>query len=799
MLQNDLKIALRNLRNNGSYTLIHVTGLSLGITSVIMIFLFLQHHSSSDRHHVYFERIFRVVVNLHLDEGIEYGAESSLAMANVLAEDFASVEKTAFIRKLPGATLSALKNGRTERFIEKENVVFANQSFMEMFAFDWISPNAASSMTEPYTVVVTEGAAEKYFGTANAVGKVLRLSNVHDLRVTGVVKKQMNPTDFGFDFYISLPTLLKTEPSYEVDNFGWLSGRNQTFVMLADREDAVRTENLLKENGKKYYGENARYYEHLLQPLKDVHFDERYGGKIRREILWVLAFTGAFLLFIACVNFVNLATAQAARRAKEIGVRKVLGGTRQQLFIQFISETAVLAVLSFLISLLMTAMLLPGMNDLVSIDIFRFSMLFQIQIWVFWLTLIPVVILAAGFYPAVIISGFNPVVALKGRLISQHTGGIGIRRILIVTQLVMAQVLVIGTLVLLLQLNFFKNADLGFDQNAVLTIPLPKIDPGVTLTKALKNELLRYPDVSSVTYQYEAPTSTMGYGGSVRFDNRTEWEKFVIRDRFGDEDYLQTYKMSLLAGRNITGRDSVTEFVVNEELVKKLGIVNPVKILGKQLEDGNSGLKGEIVGVVKSFHLKSLQTGIEPCVIFARPALYKEVAVKLQAKDVAASLKAIRKAWMKTYPDEVFSYQLLDEQIARFYEKEQQLTDLIRTFTLVAIFICVLGLYGMISFMVTQKTKEIGVRKILGAGMKSILMLFGKEFLLLVLVACAISVPLSWFMMKTWLEGFAYRIDLEWWIPAMGGLTIFIITLLTVGQKVIKAAYANPVKALRSE
>jgi putative ABC transport system permease protein len=311
--------------------------------------------------------------------------------------------------------------------------------------------------------------------------------------------------------------------------------------------------------------------------------------------------------------------------------------------------------------------------------------------------------------------------------------------------------------------------------------------------------MLQYPDIKSVSYQYEAPTSSMGFGGSVRFDNRVEWEKFVIRDRFGDENYLKTYRMPLLAGRSMVKRDSVVEFVINEELMKRLGIRQPELILGKQLEDGASGFKGEIVGVVKSFHLKSLQEAVEPCAIFANPKLYKEVAIKLDSRNLSQSIQHINEAWLKTYPDEVFSYEFVDEKIARFYEKEEQLTSLIRSFALVAILICCLGLYGMVSFMVTQKTKEIGVRKVLGASVSNIVSLFGKEFLILVTMAFFIAAPIAWYTMTKWLNHFAYRIDLAWWILASGGFIILLITLMTVGYKVITAALMNPVKSLASE
>jgi len=799
MLINYIKIALRNLRVNRTYTMLNMIGLSLGMSGVILIFLFLQNHLRTDRHQPNFDRLHRLVLNLHLDDGIEYNTDTSIPLAEALAMDYSQIEKVGFIKKIPIATISSVYNQETRRFTEKENVAFADQGFIEMFKFNLLEGSLAGVMKVPYAVVISEKLARKYFGKTDVTGRTLRLDNATDLRIAGVLKESQDPTDLKFDVYISLPTIKKIEPTYELDNFGWLSSRNQIFIRLTQEADVQSLENLIKANGIKYYADAARYYEHKLQPLSEVHFDERYGGKISRHILWILAVVGLFLLFIACINFVNLATAQALKRAKEIGVRKVLGSTRSQLFWQFMSETALITLFSAFVTLVLVALLLPLLNNWTHTQSFHVRMLFQFQIVFFWALTILFVILIAGFYPAVIISGFNPVAALKSRLGTKQIGGLNLRKVLIVVQLVIAQILIIGTLVLILQLRYFKNADLGFDQHAVVTVQLPNTNSEPEFHKSLQNDLMQFPDIKSVTYQHDAPTSDMGFGGQIKFDNRSEWEKFVIRERYGDENYLGTYKMRLLAGRNYVVRDSVTEFVVNVELMHKLGIKDPQKILGKMLNTGMGNLNGRIVGVVKSFHLKSMQASVEPCAIFAKPEQYKEIAVKLDTKDFGKSIKNIQKVWQQTYPEEVFSYQFVDEKITKFYEKEEQLTMLIRSFALIAILICCLGLYGMVSFMITQRTKEIGIRKVLGAGVESIVLLFGKEFFILVLAAFLIAAPVGWYFASDWLNNFAYHIQLGWWIPALGCLIVLVITLLTIGFKVIKAALMNPVKSLRAE
>jgi putative ABC transport system permease protein len=799
MLRNHLKVTGRNLRNNLSYTIINILGLGLGMAGAVLIFLFVQYHLRVDRHHPAFDRLYRVVLDLNLDEGKEYEPGSSFAMSRALASDYSQVEKVGFMRKIPNATFSANPGSKVRRFLEKDNVVFADQNFMEMFVADGFGKGGAVLMMQPYMVVISEWIAFKYFGTTDVVGQLLKLDNKTELRVAALVKTQTAPTDFDFDIYISLPTLQKMETDYEVGNFGWISSRNATFVQLVDGRDPKSVETQIGKNGRKYYGDIAKYYSHKLQPLVSMHFDEQYDGKIRKEILWLLSGVGLFLIVIACINFVNLATAQALKRANEIGVRKVLGSTRQQLFWRFMYETALLAMLSTIWSVFLVLILVPVVKDWSGVPYLPFTGLDYLRLSFFWIATFAAVVLLGGFYPAVVISGFNPVTALKSRVGPKQAGGVAIRRVLVGIQLMIAHILLIGTLVLILQMQLFRNADLGFDQRAIVILALPPNDSKQHSRESLRDLMMQYPEVTAVTYQYEPPTSAMGYGGSVRFDNRSEWEKFMIRDRFGDQHYLETYRMQLLAGRSISAKEAVTEFVVNEEFMRRVSIRNPQEVLGKQMEDGNTGLKGEIVGVVKSFHLKSLQSAIEPCAIFARPGLYKEIAIKLESTNLSESLRNLQKAWLKIYPDEVFDFRFLDDQVARFYRSEQQLTHLIQAFGLMAVFICCIGLFGMISFMVAQRAKEIGVRKVLGAGVQSIMFLLGREVILLTTGSFFVAVPVALFLVQEWLSHFAYRIALEWWILVSGGISILFVAILTVGLKVVRASLADPVKSLRAD
>ncbi len=797
MLKIYIRTALRNLKANLSYTLLNIAGLSAAIAGSLLIFLFVRYHVITDKHHPEAGRIYRVVLDLLLDEGVEHGTGSSLALSRVLKERFAGVESAGFIRRISQVTLGVTSSAGEKRFLEKENAVFADQGFMDMFASEWAGRNPGKTMDEPGQAVITEQLARKYFGTSDVIGNRLKLDNRTDLQIAGVLKDHELPSDFLSDLYISLPTLKRTDSTYEEGNFHWISGKNLTFIRLAEGVDPAGVQKQLGAAGKDFYGNVAKYYDHQLQPLSEAHFDERYDGKIKKSVLWVLGTVGVFLLVIAGINFINMATAMAAKRSKEVGVRKVLGSSGKQLFMQFMTETFMVTSVSVILALLAVVLLMPVMNSWTETEAFRMSFLMNGVFIFFLLALVFFLPLTTGFYPAVILAGFNPVKVLKGRGES-GSGGLTVRRTLVGVQLVIAHTLVIASVVLMLQLRFFMNSDPGFNSDGVAVISLPAETQGMKAMQAFRNELLQFPDLVSVAFQYEPPASGMGYGGSVRFDNRPDWEKFMIRDRFGDENFLKTYKIPLLAGRDLAGRDSATEFIVNEEFMKKAGVTRPEDMIGKQLEDGNSGLKGEIVGVARNFHIRSLQEAIEPCAVFSRPQLYREAAVRLNTRDITRSVSHLQLAWAKVYPQEVFSFRFMDQQMKLFYAKERQLTALIRVFAGLAVLICCLGLYGMVSFTVNRKTKEIGIRKVLGAGSGTIVLWLGKEFVILACVSFLIAAPAGWYLMRHWLDTFAYRIDLHWGILAVGGLFVLFITVLTVMFKVLKAAGMNPVKSINA-
>jgi putative ABC transport system permease protein len=798
MLRNYLRFALRNFRQRPGYPLLNGVGLTLGMAGTLVLFLFIHFHRQTDRHHALAGRIHRVVLDLHFDEGtVEPSAGTSLPMVEAFRRDYPSVEKVAFLKEIitPMVTVPAPNGGVARGFMEEGAVAFANEDYFGTFSYGWRLGNPATALDEPGTVVLTEQYARKYFGTLHAAGRTLALNGT-PLRVTGVVADPPPATDLKKEVFVSLASLRLIDPGLDPNDFSWISGRHQLFLVLAEGASAKVLAGQLPAFSKKYFGSAAPAFRFGLQPLADVHFNPRYGGPTSRTLLGTLALIGLFLAGIACINFINLSTVQAFLRAKEVGVRQVLGSSRAQVFGQFMTETAVVVLAAGVVAAGLAYLLRPLLNNwfgtAIGADIFGTA-----TFWGFWLALVVGVTGAAGGYPAWLLSGLRPALTLKAGRYTPGAKGATLRKVLVVAQFAIALVLIISTLVVTRQLRLFGRADMGFSRDAIVTVPLPA--PAVTGREALRGQLQALPGVERVTFQYRPPASDSYMGGSVRFDNRTDWEQFAIRDRYADAQYLQTYGLKLVAGRNFIERDSLPEVVVNETFVRKLGLRSPEAVLGKAIEDGTSNTKGVIVGVVRDFHQQSLHMAIEPCAIFYLPSRMSQVGIKLQAASLESTLRQVEAQWRRSFPDAVFAYQFLDEQIARFYEKEKLTGRLVNLFSGLCIFIACLGLFGLAAFTARQRTKEIGIRKVLGATAGSIVALLSKDFLKLVGIAFGLAVPVAAYVMSRWLEDFAYRVPLGWTVFALAGAAALGIALLTVSVQALRAALANPVKSLRSE
>ncbi|GAB3264088.1 ABC transporter permease [Larkinella harenae] len=801
MLQNYFKIAWRNITTHRSSTLLNLLGLSVGMAGGLLLFLFIQYHLSTDRHHAKFDRIFRVVTDLHLDDGaIEYYPEAPLPMARTLRTDYPQVEQAAFLIMNRDLIVSHRQPGKTVplRFQEHSGTGLAEPELFDILDYHWLRGNPKTALHEPNTVVITESWAKKYFGDADPMGQTLTLNHRTDARITGILADPPRTTDVDVHLFISMATLKTLDSQFNQTDWGQLNSNYRLFCTLKNPETVGDLEAAMPALSKKHFGEGAHYFHFHFQPLREVHFDVRRlatGAKaIRPSLLWSLGLVGVFLMLTACINFVNLATAQALRRSKEVGIRKTLGSSRTQLVRQFLLETALIVLAATVFALLLALLSLPLLNRWSGLPL---SLHLDGATIGFTILLMGVVVVLAGGYPAAVLSGFSPWAALKGALATRSSGRSVVRKSLVITQFVVCQALIIGSLVVATQVRYIQNADLGLNKENVVVVPLPK--PEKALRETFRNELLQYPDIKTVSASYRPPSAQMMNGGSFKFGGQAEWMAFPLRERIGDAGYVKTYGLQIIAGRDITESDTIREYLVNEALLRKMNIRDPQKAIGKTLQYHLSPVPLPIVGVVKDFHMRSLRDPIEPCFIASYAELYKRVGIRISGHNPEQTVQRIQQVWEKIYPDEVFEYEFLDEQLARFYESENLLFRLVNTFAGLAILICGLGLYGLVSLVVVQRTKEIGIRKVLGASVASIVALLSKDFLKLVVIALVIAAPIAGYAMSQWLDDFAYRIAMQWWMFGLAGGLAIVVALATVSFQSIKAALANPVRSLRSE
>jgi ABC-type antimicrobial peptide transport system permease subunit len=586
-------------------------------------------------------------------------------------------------------------------------------------------------------------------------------------------------------------------------NFGsWgnISDDNYCWVQLKPGESPEQfNRQLLAFTNKFIKPVNDNYYLGL-QALNEMHFDSHLGNfsghVFSHDLIFTLSAIGIFLLVIACVNFINLSTAQAVNRAKEVGVRKVLGGNRRQLILQFLSEAAIISCVALFIALIMAKFGKTYINHLMDIHLSG-STLFEGNMILLMVAALVAVIVLAGFYPAFLLSSFNPVRVLKSALPVQHSTGISLRRGLVVFQFVTAQVLIIATLVVVSQMNFFQKADLGYNKDAIVMAEFPGDSLGAASQGALRNELMKIPGIEKVSYGMGGLMFGGWYTDLRTPDNKGKEPNMVTSIKIADSSSFSVFHMQMIAGRPYYASDTPREFVVNESVVHRLGYKDPQQIIGRMINV--NGWLRPVVGVVKDFNTSSLKDSINPVVLTTSKRGYGMAIIKLNLADTKPVVASMHKVWDKYFPDFIFSASFLDQQIARFYEQEIQLAKLYKIFAAIAIFISCLGLYGLISFMALQRRKEIGVRKVLGAPVSAILILLSREFTLLIGIAFLIAAPVAWYFMHDWLQHYAYRINLGAGIFVATILGSILIAWVTVAYTAIRAAYANPVKSLRTE
>jgi putative ABC transport system permease protein len=792
MLKNYLRIAFRNLRRHWAFSLLNILGLTIGMSACFLIFLYVKFELSYDKFHSKGDRIFRMVTDIKTPTETLKWSVASAPMAINAKLDFPEIE--AVVRINPSNLL--VRKGDLK--FQEPNMAFVDSAFLETFDFPLLQGDMHTALREPFSIVISETAAKKYFGTSNPMGQTLILTDGnYSSTIKGVMKDMPSNTQLKADMLVSQSSFKRFDSLQDQrwGNFGLFS-----YLLLKPNTDAKALEKKLpafleKRIGKEMKSNNL-YYTLFLEPFPNVYLKSTRGGQESGSLtnIYVFSIIGVFILLIACINFINLTTARSTERAKEVGIRKVIGAERQQLTQQFLGESILLCLIAFVLSVVACSLLLDLFNTLAGKTVS--TGVFHHPGYILSLLLIAIGIgIIAGIYPALVLSSFQPITVLKGRFAS-GTRGLLLRKGLVITQFTISIGLIVCTIVVGLQLRYMRNQDLGFNKDQTIVIDTHGDNHG----QALKNEVSRLPGIVAT-----AMSSSVPGGGAMNAYSSLQNVKGEMQISspdlyFVDFDYIGLYQMKVVAGRAFSqqfGTDTTQAMVLNETATKMLGYSAPKDAVGRDFNQW--GRKGKIIGVVKDFHYQSLRSPIRPLSMRIEPGGVDQLSVKVRATNLPATIAAIENKWKTIIPYRPFSYVFVDEFFDRQYRSEDNFGKLFLNFAVLAIFISCLGLLGLASYSTLQRTKEIGVRKVLGASVTSIVNLLSREFMLLVGIAFLIAAPLTWFFMSRWLKDFTYRIDISWWIYVLAGVLAMLIALLTISFQAIKAAVANPIKSLHTE
>ncbi|QHT71265.1 FtsX-like permease family protein [Rhodocytophaga rosea] len=812
MLKNYLTIALRTLSRQKAYTFINIAGLATGLACCFLILLFVFDELSYDTFQQKASRIYRLQYEVTFGGNEVKLASTPPPFAPLLTGFFPEIETAARVYQR-NASLQVNGKGQSEKF--DETVTFADSTMLDILSFDFVSGTPRAALDAPFSVIISDEMAVKYFGKEQALGKALLFEGRYPMKITGVFKKYPNHSHIHFNVIANYETMFATEIPEVRENLSQnrLISHSYTYVLLKPNQSVASVNKRFPAFLEKYGNEQLRKDQNFsLQPLLDIHLysDLQAEPEPGGDIMYVYLFTGiAFItLLIACINFINLATASSLRRTREVGVRKVLGAYRIQLIGQFLGESLLISLMAFIISVVLVMAGLPLLNELtgkqLSVDV-----LGNWQVILAFFGLFVAAGMIAGSYPAFFVSGFQSVESLKGTNIATKAGGVGVRKVLVVTQFTVSIALMAGALVSYQQLQYLQNRPLGFGKEHTLVLPLfsdnlNNIFGGVgpemrSKTNAFEEAIAQNPKVKASTLSSGSP----GNGAVMRNivpQGFTQEDNIFVSGMPVDYDFISAYGMEIIAGRDFSktyGTDHLEAFIINEKAVQQFKWGSPQEAIGKTID--REGKKGKVIGVVKDFHYQSLQAPIEAFVFDVNPPVFNTFSIKVQSDHIPQTIEFLEKKWNEFFPERAFSYAFLDETINEAYNADQRLGKIIGYFAFLAIFISGLGLFGLASFTTAQRTKEIGIRKVLGASIPQIVGLLYKDFALLVGISFVVAIPLAWYVMNKWLADFAYSIPMQWWMFALPGLLVTIIALLTVSWQSIKAALANPVKSLRNE
>ncbi|MFC2157004.1 ABC transporter permease [Acidobacteriota bacterium] len=796
MFKNYIKITLRAIKRHTGFSLINLFGLALGMACCVLILLFVQSELSYDRFHENSDRIYRVT-----REWLNEDGTSSLHLGHVappiaplLLNDFPELLHAVRIQKT-----SLLCSYENKHFVE-DDLLIADWDFFKVFSFPLIVGNPETALKDPFSVVITQKIAKKYFGDEDPIGKTLMLDSRISARVSGVISDAPYNSHFHYDLIVSMSSLIKLYGQNEFQS--WSSNNYATYLLFPEDYSAQRLENKLPTFLDKHQGENAHKRNILhLQSLSSIHLHSHLDSEVEgnSDITYVYVFSAIaiFILLIACINFMNLSTARSSIRAKEIGMRKVVGAYRSQVIRQFLSESVILAFIALVLALVMVWITLPSFSRFVVRDL-SLNILQNPSLLLGLLGISLFVGFVSGSYPAFYLSSFRPVTVLKGSRGQKSHGSI-FRTALVVFQFIISVILIISVGVVQKQLKYSQDRRLGFNKDQVVVLPETSAMRGKH--EDIRNQLLSNPSIIGVTGSRRVPSGRLldSAGSRVISGNSLQPITFRIAYVCVDYDFFSTYEMELAAGRDFSreySTDASEGFILNETAVQRIGWTAE-EAIGQTFQYGRR--KGRVVGVMKDFHFESLHQQISPMVFYISPSDYRQMSVRLSPDNIPAVLAFLERKWAEYQPNYPFSYSFIDERFEQLYQTEQRLGQIIRAFSVLAIIIACLGLFGLAAFTAEHRTKEIGIRKVMGASVLNLIFLLTSQYTRWVLLANLIAWPLAYFLMKTWLQSFAYRTSISVGVFLASGIAAVVIAILTVSYQSIKAALSNPVDTLHYE
>jgi putative ABC transport system permease protein len=804
MLKNYLKIAFRNLLKNKTFSFINIFGLSVGLATCLLIMLYVIDELSYDKHHTDGERVFRVA----LQTKDEKWSSAAAPVAQGFKKDFAEVEEVTRLLNFPNIDKMLLTQEKDKKQFYETNAYYVDDTFFKIFTYDFKYGNGQTALNQPNTIVISETVANKIFGNENPVDKVINVEIPYgklNYTVKGVFRDKNQKSHINAHLLLSMQNgdigqWVNNQTNWAVNSIF------HTYIKLKPKTDIAAFERKLPTFWKKNGGTDMLAINVLktifLQPVQDIYLKSSIGNEISANgsmtYVYIFSSIAAFLLLIACINFMNLSTARSEKRAKEVGVRKVMGANKDALIKQFLGESLIMSFIALFIALILVQVCLPAFNNFAQKNITVLQNP-SILLWVIGLTLLTAIL--AGLYPSFYLASFKPITVLKGKLINSISATL-IRKGLVVFQFAISVTLILVTIVIWRQMNLIKNQDLGFNRDQQLILPFRSAASANNYT-ALKNEVLKNTKVVSATAGTSYPGIQLIEDQLFYAEGKSLNEKVDIHFVRANDDYIETLGYKLLYGRDLSKNPTADSnaIVLNESAIKQLGYSSK-NALGKKAyyeEQGKVRYK-EIVGIVKDFNFWSLHEAIGPYgIVKVQDSQHNFFIANIQKGDFTATVAGIEQIWKKLNPASPFEYYFLDQDFQRSYQKEEKTSGIITYFMMIIIFIACLGLFGLAAFSAEQRTKEIGVRKVLGATVGQVIGLFTKDFLKLVAIACVIAFPVGYWLMNSWLQGFAYKVAIEWWTYAVAGVLTLSIAFITVSYQATKAALMNPVKSLKTE